>query len=120
RTTESIWHDVDALLLPVTPTHPTLSDVVSDPVGVNTRLGTYTNFVNLLDLCAVAVPAGQREDGLPFGVQLIAPAFADAPLLDLAARWCGEPEALTPVAPGRTLLAVCGAHLSGLPLNPQL
>ncbi|MEN3307468.1 MAG: allophanate hydrolase [Micromonosporaceae bacterium] len=120
RATEPVWAEVDALLLPVTPGHPTLAEVAADPVGVNARLGTYTNFVNLLDLCAVAVPAGTREDGLPFGVQLIAPAFADAPLLDLAARWCGEPAPPPPVPAGFSLLAVCGAHLSGLPLNPQL
>jgi allophanate hydrolase len=145
RRTEPVWADADALLLPVTPGHPTLAEVAADPVGVNSRLGTYTNFVNLLDLCAVALPAGRREagrreggrreggrreggrreggrreGGLPFGVQLIAPAFADEPLLDLAARWAGEPERLAPVPAGETLLAVCGAHLSGLPLNPQL
>ncbi|MGY1618239.1 allophanate hydrolase [Geodermatophilus sp. SYSU D00691] len=107
----------DALLLPVTPDHPTLAEVAANPVGVNARLGTYTNMVNLLDLCAVAVPAGRRDDGLPFGVQLLAPAFADGPLLDLAARWLGEP--VDPPAT-RGLLAVAGAHLSGQPLNPQL
>ena len=80
---------VDALLLPITPTHPTPAEVAADPLGVNARLGTFTNFVNLLDLCAVAVPGVQTADGRPFGVQLIAPAFADAPLLDLAARWWG-------------------------------
>jgi allophanate hydrolase len=120
RRTEPMWADVDALLLPVTPGHPTLAEVAADPVGVNSRLGTYTNFVNLLDLCAVALPAGERDDGLPFGVQLLAPAFADEPLLDLAARWAGEPERLAPAPAGETLLAVCGAHLTGLPLNPQL
>jgi allophanate hydrolase len=107
----------DALLLPVTPGHPTLAEVAADPVGVNARLGTYTNMVNLLDLCAVAVPAGLRDDGLPFGVQLLGPAFADRPLLDLAARWLGEPE--EPVAT-RSLVAVAGAHLTGEPLNRQL
>jgi allophanate hydrolase len=120
RATEPIWSDVDALMLPVTPGHPTLAEVDADPFGVNARLGTYTNFVNLLDLCAVAVPAGQRADGLPFGVQFVAPAFADAPLADLAAAWCGEPVTLGPLPSGWTLLAVAGAHLSGLPLNPQL
>jgi allophanate hydrolase len=120
RATEAVWADADALLLPVTPGHPTLAEVAADPVGVNARLGTFTNFVNLLDLCAVAVPAGTREDGLPFGVQFVAPAFADAPVLDLAARWCGEPVPEPPVPPGFSLLAVCGAHLSGLALNPQL
>lgn len=120
RASEPVWEDVDALLLPVTPTHPTLAEVAADPVGVNARLGTYTNFVNLLDLAAVAVPAGTRSDGLPFGVQFVAPAFSDAPLLDLASRWCGEDVAPPAVGAGRTLLAVAGAHLSGLPLNHQL
>ncbi|MCU1600071.1 MAG: Allophanate hydrolase [Frankiales bacterium] len=112
-----VWDRVDALLLPVTPCHPTVAAVQADPVGVNSRLGTYTNFVNLLDLCAVAVPAGRRDDGLPYGVQLIAPAFADEPLLDLASRWCSEPVAAPPVT---TTVVVCGAHMSGLPLNAQL
>jgi allophanate hydrolase len=120
RAGESVWADVDALLLPVTPTHPTLAEVAADPVGVNARLGTYTNFVNLLDLSAVAVPAGERADGLPFGVQLVAPAFADGPLLDLASRWCGEPYEAPAAGPGRALVAVAGAHMSGLPLNGQL
>jgi allophanate hydrolase len=120
RRTDPVWTDADALLLPVTPEHPTLAEVAGDPVGVNSRLGRFTNFVNLLDLCAVAVPAGQRPDGLPFGVQFIAPAFADEPLLDLAARWCGEPDAPTGPRPGWIRLAVCGAHLSGLPLSADL
>ena len=118
--TQPTWLDVDALLLPTTPTHPTHAAVAADPLGVNARLGTYTNFVNLLDLCAVAVPAAPRRDGLPFGVQLIAPAFADVPLLDLAERWTGgHPRTPTP-GQGRSLVAVVGAHLSGLPLNGQL
>ncbi|HEX2313096.1 MAG TPA: allophanate hydrolase, partial [Thermomonospora sp.] len=120
RATAPVWDAIDALLLPVTPGHPTLAEVAADPVGVNARLGAYTNFVNLLDLCAVAVPAGHRPDGLPFGVQLIAPAFADRPLLDLAARWCGEPAPAEPVSPGFAVVAVVGAHLTGQPLNPQL
>lgn len=110
----------DALLLPVTPGHPSLEEVAADPVGTNSRLGTFTNMVNLLDLCAVAVPAGQRADGLPFGVQLLAPAFADEPLLDLAARWSGEASAPADVPSGRVGLVVVGAHLSGEPLNSQL
>jgi allophanate hydrolase len=110
---------IDALLLPVTPGHPTLAEVRADPIGVNARLGTYTNMVNLLDLCAVAVPAGQRPDGLPFGVQLLAPAFADHGLLGLAARWCGETDP-RPELGRRTLLAVAGAHLSGQPRNVDL
>lgn len=120
RRTEPVWARCDALLLPVTPGHPTLVEVAADPVGVNTRLGTYTNFVNLLDLCAVAVPAGHRADGLPYGVQLIAPAFADRPLLDLAARWCDEPAGtgIEPAPdPGTVEVVLAGAHQSGLPLN---
>jgi allophanate hydrolase len=117
------FNEFDAMLLPTTPGHPTLAEVAADPIGVNSRLGTYTNMVNLLDMCTVAVPAGMRADGLPFGVQLIAPAFADGPLLDLASRWCGEdvPAVETQRAtPGHTLVAVAGAHLSGEPLNWQL
>jgi allophanate hydrolase len=112
-----VFVGADALLLPVTPGHPTLADVAADPIGANSRLGTFTNMANLLDLCAIALPAGSRPDGLPFGVQLLAPAFADLPLLDLAARWTGEPA--DPPA-HRTLLAVAGAHLSGQPANVDL
>lgn len=117
RRTERVWERVDALLLPVTPGHPTVAAVQADPVGVNSRLGVFTNFVNLLDQCAVAVPAGRRDDGLPYGVQLIAPAFADLPLLDLASRWCGEP---VPELPSGPTVVVVGAHMSGLPLNGSL
>lgn len=120
RDTQDVWATADAILLPTTPGHPTHAEVAADPVGVNARLGTFTNFVNLLDLCAIAVPAGRRTDGLPFGVQLIAPAFHDFQLVDLGARWTGE-ETQSPATPaGETLLAVAGAHLSGLPLNGQL
>jgi allophanate hydrolase len=111
---------VDAVLLPVTPGHPTAADVAADPVGVNTRLGIYTNMANLLDLCAIALPMAPRADELPFGVQLLAPAFADRPLLGLAARILGEGADLVAVAPNRELLAVCGAHLHGQPLNDTL
>jgi len=120
RAGEGLWWRADAMLLPVTPGHPTVASLAADPVGVNARLGTYTNFVNLLDLCAIAVPAGSRPDGLPFGVQLIAPAFHDEVLLDLAAQWMGEEVDAPAVPAGSTLLAVAGAHLSGLPLNGQL
>jgi allophanate hydrolase len=120
RITEPLWTDVDALLLPVTPGHPTLAEVAADPVGVNSRLGVYTNFVNLLDLCAIAVPSGRRADGLPFGVQLVAPAFADRPLLDLASRWCGEEIGAAGPSSASVEVAVVGAHLSGMALNPQL
>ena len=120
RQTEPLWLDVDALMLPVTPGHPTHADLDANPFGVNARRGIYTNFVNLLDLAAIAVPAGNRPDGLPFGVQLIGPAFSDGPLLDLASRWCGEHVPDLALQGGWVEVAVVGAHLSGLPLNPQL
>jgi allophanate hydrolase len=120
RAAEPVWRAADALLLPVTPGHPSHAEIAADPVGANARLGTYTNFVNLMDLCAIAVPAGQRADGLPFGVQLIAPAFHDGALHHLAARWTGEAAQPRAVPAGESLLAVAGAHLSGLALNGQL
>lgn len=107
----------DALLLPTTVGHPTLAEVAADPVGVNSRLGTYTNFVNLLDMAAVAVPAGQA-DGSPFGVSVITRAFDDQVALDIAALLTGE-TAPEPFAPS-VGLAVFGAHLRGQPLNHQL
>ncbi|NUS00594.1 MAG: allophanate hydrolase, partial [Kribbellaceae bacterium] len=61
-----MWTQLDALLLPVTPGHPTLAEVAADPIGVNSRLGRFTNMVNLLDLCAIAFPGTDRADGLPF------------------------------------------------------
>lgn len=121
RAAAPLWEAVDALLLPVTPGHPTLAQVEADPVGVNARLGRFTNMTNLLDLCAVAVPGPERADGLPFGVQLLAPAGHDDRLAALAARWCGEDSALVPTpTPDHLLVAVAGAHLAGQPLNADL
>ncbi|MGW9346499.1 allophanate hydrolase [Nocardiopsis flavescens] len=108
----------DALLLPTTVGHPSLAEVAADPVGANARLGTYTNFVNLLDLAAVAVPAGEVR-GLPFGVSLITRAFEDQVALDLAGALTGsDPGELHPGA--GVELAVFGAHLRGQPLHHQL
>jgi allophanate hydrolase len=122
RAAEPLWSRVDALLLPVTQTHPTLADVAADPIGVNSGLGRFTNMTNLLDLCAVAMPGPLRSDGLPFGVQLLAPAGHDDSLLDLAAAWCGESVDHGPalIQPDSVLLAVAGAHLTGQPLNTEL
>lgn len=122
REAEPVWSRIDALLLPVTPTHPTLAEVAADPLGVNTALGRFTNMTNLLDLCAVAMPGPPRDDGLPFGVQLLAPAGHDDVLVDLAATWCGEavPPGIDAARPDPVLLAVAGAHLSGQPLNADL
>lgn len=118
--TRAVWEVADALLLPVTPTHPTHAAIAADPIGVNSRLGTFTNMTNLLDLCALAVPGPRREDGLPFGVQLLAPAAGDLMLLDLAAEWLGAPVAGPGERPGWSVIAVAGAHLSGQPLNGDL
>ncbi|MFT3858418.1 MAG: allophanate hydrolase [Aquabacterium sp.] len=82
-----VWHDIDVLMVPTAPTMPTRASVQADPVGRNTELGTYTNFVNLLGLSALAMPAGFTTEGLPFGVTFIAPGGADAALLDLGAGW---------------------------------
>jgi allophanate hydrolase len=121
--TRAVWEAADALLLPTAPTMYTAAEIADEPIVRNALLGTYTNFVNLLDLCAVAVPGGTRDDGLPFGVTLIAPAGADRSLLRLAASWHGEQMAdAAPAAAGEETvrLAVVGAHLSGEPLNHQL
>ncbi|MCA0156087.1 allophanate hydrolase [Tsukamurella sp. M9C] len=110
------------LMVPTAPRHPTLAEVAADPVGVNAELGTYTNFCNLLDLCGVAVPAGETADGAQFGITVLAPAGHDGVALDLAARITGA----QPVAPwnldlaGAVDLAVFGAHLRGQPLEHEL
>ncbi len=100
---------VDLMLLPTVPGHPTVAAVAADPIGANGRLGLYTNFVNLLDMAAIAIPVGVAPDGLPFGVTLAGPAFSDAPLADIAAT-------LTETIP----VVVAGAHLSGMTLNHEL
>ncbi|MEV0543835.1 allophanate hydrolase [Nocardia salmonicida] len=108
----------DGLLLPTTTEHPSIAEVEADPLAINRRLGTYTNFCNLLDLAAVAVPGKPTADGLPFGVTVVVPAFADQLAVDLAARITGTPAPLLveTVVP----LAVFGAHLRGQPLHWQL
>jgi allophanate hydrolase len=118
-----LWDEVDALLVPTAPLHPTFAQVAADPLGVNARLGTYTNFVNLLGWCALAVPAASTSIGLPFGVTFIAPRGHDVALQNLARHWLSEDPNRLPRSPAvqATLpLAVVGAHLSGLPLNGQL
>ncbi len=111
--TDSVWERIDALALPTAPSHPTHAEVAADPVAVNARLGLWTSFVNLLDLAAVAVPAEPRDDGLPFGVTLAAPAWSDRSLLRLAAAF--ERAAVT-----RIDVAVVGAHLTGMARNHEL
>lgn len=132
--TDSEWAKVDLLLLPTAPTIYTVEAMRADPIALNANLGRYTNFVNLLDCAAIAVPAGFRADGLPAGVTLIGPAFSDdalavlgdrlhralgaGPGLDRAAPLPGAP--LEPSAEGLVPIGVVGAHLSGMPLNGQL
>ncbi len=82
-----LWQDIDVLAVPTAPTHYRIDQMQADPVTLNRRLGRYTNFVNLLDYAAVSVPSSIREDGLPFGITLIAPAGSDAQLAHLAARY---------------------------------
>jgi allophanate hydrolase len=114
------WASMDLLVLPTTGTIYTHDQVASDPVKLNTNLGYYTNFVNLMDLAAVAVPAGFRSNGLPFGISFIGPAFSDEALLALADRYLGAETPMLDKAPGCVELAVVGAHLTGQPLNSQL
>jgi allophanate hydrolase len=112
----------DALMVPTAPMHPTLDDVAADPVGVNSRMGIYTNFCNLFDMCAVSVPAGMAGDA-QFGVTVLARAFDDAVALDVAAMASGvdAPQRVWPLATADvTELVVFGAHLRGGPLVHQL
>jgi allophanate hydrolase len=112
--TAAQWARMDVMLLPTTGTTYTIEQVLGDPVALNTKLGYYTNFVNLLDLAAVAIPAGFRANGLPFGVTLIGPAGTDTALHHLATG------SYPAVPPGCVSVAVLGAHLTGQPLNWQL
>ncbi|MBM3343110.1 MAG: allophanate hydrolase [Betaproteobacteria bacterium] len=135
RRCDDIWRDIDVLAVPTSGTIYTLAQVEAAPLQTNTNLGYYTNFVNLLDYCALAVPSVFRADGLPAGVTLIARAHQDTAMAELGARLhraaamplgatgfalpAAAPSA-TPTASDEILLAVVGAHLSGLPLNHQL
>jgi allophanate hydrolase len=129
-----IFSELDVLLLPTTGTTYQIEDVLADPIRLNSDLGHYTNFVNLLDLAALALPAGFRKsNNLPFGITLVAPAFSDDALLALGARFhaaiggnigattakISEQPLPDKKVPG-ILLAVVGAHLRGQPLNHQL
>jgi allophanate hydrolase len=133
RVTEATWERIDVLALPTTPTIFSIDAVLAEPIKRNAELGYYTNFVNLLDLSALAVPAGFRPDGLPLGITLIAPAFQDNALCVLGARYQTQlggklgatehrfaPQDVPATAPDTVRVAVVGAHLSGQPLNGQL
>jgi allophanate hydrolase len=113
---------VDALVVPTAPMHPRIDEVAADPVGVNSRMGTYTNFCNLFDLCAVAVPSGTAGQA-QFGITVLARAFEDAVALDVAALVTGDqaPVDVWPLAVADSVdLVVFGAHLRGGPLVHQL
>ena len=138
--TAALWSQVDLLMVPTAPLHPSFADVDAEPLAVNGVLGIYTNFVNLLGWCALALPAGMTAGNLPFGVTFIAPGSHDAALARFACDWqlalglapgrpglCGTSGMLqdtdllrTPAVETQLKVAVVGAHLSGLPLNGQL
>lgn len=119
RKAAGMFEAADVLVVPTAPTIFTVEEVERDPVATNSRLGIFTNFVNLLDLCALAIPAGRLSNGLPFGVTLISPAGRDHALLDYGARLLGE-STVAGERPGETHIAVCGAHLSDQPRNGEL
>ena len=135
RVTERTFVNLDAIVLPTAPTAYSTAQVLANPIELNSRLGTYTNFVNLLDLCGLAVPASKRPDGIPFGITLLAPAGKDARLasigrvfhadtkLTLGAKGLPQPPlaAVPAIASGEEIaIAVVGAHLSGMALNGEL
>ncbi len=136
KETGKLWRSFDVMLLPTAPRTYTIEEIAETPIERNSHLGYYTNFVNLLDLSAVAVPAGMRPDGLPFGVSLIGQAFQEVSLLGLADRLHRELAmtlggstrklaetarlSIEPQPHGCLLMAVVGAHLTGQPLNWQL
>lgn len=129
---EAVLAEVDALCVPTIPGFVSLAEIAADPIGPNARLGTYTNFVNLLDLCGIAVPTGMRSDGRPGSATLLAAAGRDALCASLATTieagpmgatgWVrpAPPSLVAQPASGEIALAVCGAHMSGLPLNREL
>jgi allophanate hydrolase len=120
REAEKQWAEMEVLVLPTTGTIYSHEQIAAEPVKLNTNLGYYTNFVNLMDLAAIAAPAGFRSNGLPFGISFIAPAFSDEALLALANRYLGTAAPPLTKPPGCVELAVVGAHLTGQPLNGQL
>jgi allophanate hydrolase len=137
RVAEAAWSQADFIVTPTAGTIYPIAAVDADPIRLNATLGHYTNFMNLFDLAGVAAPAGFRADGLPFGITFIGPCASERGLLKWAADWDGSSSAQASApasapAPAPALasapalaarhvaLAVCGAHMEGLPLNPQL
>lgn len=134
RQIQSALSGVDALVVPTSPTIHTLEEIKEEPIRFNSQFGTYTNFTNLADLSALALPATFRKDGLPAGITLIAPAWHDRALAEFGLRWqqqqslplgatgqdAPHSDASLPLSPHHVRVAVVGAHLRGMPLNFQL
>ncbi len=124
READLLWQQVEALLLPTLPRPYRIAEIKAEPLRCNSHLGLYTNFVNLLGLCAIAIPVGLLPSGVPCGVSLIAPAWSEARLCRIAEQLLAAIEART-FTPAQAchadrseqIIAVCGAHMSGLPLN---
>ena len=130
-----LFEQIDFLVSPTAPRSYLVRELLEDPITLNSNMGFYTNYMNLLDLCGFAVPAGFMSNGIPFGVTLIAPCFREVSLLNQALRWerqqrlpmgasdkIYQSDSNLPVVTtsNRIEVAVCGAHLSGMPLNWQL
>jgi allophanate hydrolase len=126
RHAETMWRQVDALAFPTTGTTYRVAELLAEPVALNSNLGRYTNFVNLLDMAAIAVPAGVRDNATGFGITLIAPAMTDTALMAMAETYlqAADHPPLPPLDLGDRMdtvkLAVVGAHLEGMPLHWQL
>ena len=126
RQADGLWEEVDLLAFPTTGTTYRVAELLVAPIALNSNLGFYTNFVNLLDMAAVAVPAGTRSNGTGFGITLIGPADSDHGLLDVADTYLAAAD--LPAPPALDLegkmesvkLAVVGAHLKDMPLHWQL
>jgi allophanate hydrolase len=135
RTADRTFANLDAIVLPTAPTAYSTAQVLANPIELNSRLGTYTNFVNLLDLCGLALPAAMRADGIPFGITLLAPAGHDAQLASIGRVFHADtnlkmgskgltqpplPALPSGVSGDEIAIAVVGAHLSGMALNGEL
>jgi len=126
RHADMLWHDIDVFAFPTTGTTYRVAELLEAPVALNSNLGLYTNFVNLLDMAALAVPAGARDNRTGFGITLIGPADSDAALFECAQTYLAAADlpALPPLDLGEHMdtikLAVVGAHLEGMPLHWQL
>ncbi|MCD2512403.1 allophanate hydrolase [Comamonas endophytica] len=135
---DRLWQQWDVLCVPTAPRHPRIDEVMADPIAVNSEMGIYTNFVNLLGWSAIAIPASRLPDGLPFGITLIAPGWREPDLVRWAAeleQQAGLPAGVTGLKAGASAapcawtvgaqgdmiqVAVVGAHLRGMPLNHEL